>query len=99
MPAILRADVTGSAFVTEYLAVAVRSRGRRSVEVGVDRHDRPVRSVLQLRHLDVAQVGLPARDLGVVIEEIPLALNSTMEWWFVQPSTGSRIFPFTVNGP
>ena len=22
-----------------------------------------------------------------------------MEWWFVQPSTGSRTFPRTVNGP
>ena len=45
------------------------------LHVGVDRHDRTVVSILQLHHLDVAQVGLTARELCVVVEEIPAALE------------------------
>ena len=47
----------------------------RSLAIGVDRFDRAVGPVLQLGDLDVAQVGLPPRQLRVVVEEVPLPLE------------------------
>ena len=53
-----------------------RTANRESLlKVRVDGLDGAVGAVLQLGHLDVAQVRLPARQLAVVVEEVPLALE------------------------
>ena len=70
-----------------------------SLLVRIDGNNRAVVSILQFRHLDVAQVRLAARDLSVVVEEVPLALELD-DGVMVGPAEHRlEDLAATVNGP
>src|SRR4051812_38276313 len=47
----------------------------RLIEIGIDGFNRSIGAVLQFRRFDIAQVCLPARELRVVVEQIPLSFE------------------------